>query len=263
LKTGSLSLGPKTLTTLVVDFSRKPNSFPLPDNYEVLTTWEKKANVVKCSIEYENSKPIFRIYYGDKFDQVLETTQSCTATATQIQKKLNPNTRTLLSDTLLFGVQLQILRTAHETRTRKLKAYNKITIKTKNERARNLSKHTRSTFTELSNCFYNSNDNPVLKSLKAIDQGQIPRNSYQIIIPLSNNLVKEWAMSKEKLSINNEMQEKILIYIIKLHHHYSNETLKDASAITDSEVIQMVYESIGNDKQRSIIKIFDSFFSEM
>ena len=72
----------------LLKFSRKPNSFPLPDNYEVMTTWGrgKNANVVKCSINYENSKPVFRVYYGVNFVQVLESTQSCTSVATQVQK---------------------------------------------------------------------------------------------------------------------------------------------------------------------------------
>ena len=71
----------------------------------------------------------------------------------------------MLSGTLLFGVQLQVLRTERETRTRKLKAYDKITTKTKNERARKLAKRTRSTFEDLSNSVYNSEDEIGLKSV--------------------------------------------------------------------------------------------------
>ena len=72
----------------ILKFSRKPNSFPLPDNYEVITIWGrgKNTNVVKCSIKYENSKPYFRVYHGVNFVQVLESTQSCTTVATQLQK---------------------------------------------------------------------------------------------------------------------------------------------------------------------------------
>src|SRR6266496_507129 len=72
----------------LLKFTRNPNSFPLPDNYKVMTTWGrgKNQNAVKCSINYENSKPVFRIYYGDRFERVLETTQSCTSAATRLQK---------------------------------------------------------------------------------------------------------------------------------------------------------------------------------
>ena len=71
----------------LLKFTRKPSSFPLPDNYEVMTTWGKnKQNAVKCSINYENSKPVFRVYYGNRFERVLETMQSCTMAVTQLQK---------------------------------------------------------------------------------------------------------------------------------------------------------------------------------
>jgi len=39
----------------LLKFTRKPNSFPLPDIYEVITTWGRRRNqhAVKCSINYE------------------------------------------------------------------------------------------------------------------------------------------------------------------------------------------------------------------
>jgi hypothetical protein len=68
-------------------------------------------------------------------------------------------------------------------------------------------------------------------------QRQIPRDGYRVITSLSNDLVKEWAMSKEKLVINNEMQERIPISIIKLDNHSFETLMKDVPTITDPEVI--------------------------
>jgi len=191
----------------------------------------------------------------------------------------------LLSGTLLFGVQLQILKVIREKRTRKFKIYNNITTKTKNEKAKNFAKRTRSSFEDLSNFFYDSENTPVLKSItfgiqnkdtfqvdfgeieeeeikskriltvKAIDQGQISRDSYRTITTLSNDLIKEWAVSEEKALINKEMQEKIPISIVKLNNNCSAEPLEGTPTITDPEVIQMVHEAIGNGGHRSIIKI--------
>ena len=191
----------------------------------------------------------------------------------------------MLSGTLLFGVQLKVLKTTRETRTRKLKPYDKITTKTQNERAKNFAKRTRSAFEDLSNFFYDSENEPVLKSIifnvqnkdtfqvdfgeidkeenklkriltvKATDQGQISRNGYRTITTLSNDLIKEWAVSEEKALINKEMQEKIPISIVKLNSDCSTEPLEDTPTITDPEVIQIVQEAIGNGGQRSIIKI--------
>lgn len=71
---------------MLLKFTKKPNSFPLPDDYEVITVWKKQSNTVKYSIRYENFKSFFRVYYDNNFEQVLEIIRSCTAVATQIQK---------------------------------------------------------------------------------------------------------------------------------------------------------------------------------
>ncbi|CAG8614209.1 2098_t:CDS:2 [Funneliformis caledonium] len=94
-------------------------------------------------------------------------------------------------------VQLQVLRTERETRTRKLKAYDTITAKTKNERARNLAKLIFGVqHKDLFQVDYGEIDEDEVKlkrtfTVKAIDQGQIPRDSYRVITSLSNDLVKE------------------------------------------------------------------------
>ena len=54
-------------------------------------------------------------------------------------------------------------------------------------------------------------------TVKAIDQEPISRDGYREITSLSNDLIKEWAVSEEKLIINKEMQDKIPISIIKLN----------------------------------------------
>ncbi|CAI2170109.1 10476_t:CDS:2 [Funneliformis geosporum] len=118
------------------------------------------------------------IYYGDNFDQILKTTQSCTNGATQVQKILHPDNNSLISGTLLFGVQLQVLKTSREKRIKKLKAYENITEKTRNERARHLVKCTRSAFEDLSNYCYNPEDKLTLNSM-TFTVG-IQKDSYQI-----------------------------------------------------------------------------------
>ena len=41
-------------------------NYKIPDNYEVKTIWGKKT--VKCSINYINNKPVFRVYFGQNFE---------------------------------------------------------------------------------------------------------------------------------------------------------------------------------------------------
>ncbi|CAI2168471.1 3871_t:CDS:2 [Funneliformis geosporum] len=76
-------------------------------------------------------------------------------------KRSNTNAK----DTLLFSVQLQVLKTSREKRIKKLKPYENITEKTRNERAQHLVKCTRSAFEDLSNYCYNPKDELTLNSM--------------------------------------------------------------------------------------------------
>ncbi|CAG8705873.1 2343_t:CDS:2, partial [Funneliformis caledonium] len=219
----------------LLKFTKRPKSFPLLDEYEVIIKWEReKSNTVKYFIHYKNSKPVFRIYYGDNFDQMLETTQSCTNEATQIQKILHPDNNSLISGILLFSVQLQVLKTAHEKRIIKLKPYENLSnycYNSEDELTLNSIKFSVSIQKDFYQIDFSEVDKKEIKlkhalTVKAIDQKQISQDGYRTIISLSNNLIKEWAISEEKVIINKEMQEKIPISIIKLDNNYSTESFK-------------------------------------
>ncbi|CAG8767989.1 5161_t:CDS:2, partial [Cetraspora pellucida] len=45
-------------------YTKKPNSYPIPDNYVVETTYGKDEKTVKCSISYINEKPRYKIEFG-------------------------------------------------------------------------------------------------------------------------------------------------------------------------------------------------------
>ncbi len=56
------------------------NHYKIPDNYKVKTTWGKKT--VKCSINYINNKPVFRVYFGQNFESHVESDKTATNAAT-------------------------------------------------------------------------------------------------------------------------------------------------------------------------------------
>jgi len=58
--------------------------YKIPDNYEVKTTWGKKT--VKCSINYINNKPVFRVYFGQNFENQVESDKTATNAATLLHK---------------------------------------------------------------------------------------------------------------------------------------------------------------------------------
>jgi hypothetical protein len=55
-------------------------NYKIPDNYEVKTIWGKKT--VKCSINYINNKPVFRVYFGQNFENQVESDKTATNAAT-------------------------------------------------------------------------------------------------------------------------------------------------------------------------------------
>ncbi|CAI2191740.1 20212_t:CDS:1 [Funneliformis geosporum] len=74
-------------------------------------------------------------------------------------------------------MQLQVLKTSHKKRIKKLKPYKNITEKTRNERARHLVKCTRSAFEDLNNYCYNPEDELTLNSMTFTVS--IQKDSYQ------------------------------------------------------------------------------------
>ena len=62
--------------------------YKIPDNYEIKSTWGKNSNqqTVKCSINYINNKPVFRIFYGQNFENQVESDKTASNAATLLHK---------------------------------------------------------------------------------------------------------------------------------------------------------------------------------
>ena len=60
------------------------HNYKIPDNYEIKSTWSKNSNqwTVKCSIDYINNKPMFRIFYGQNFENQVESDKTASNAAT-------------------------------------------------------------------------------------------------------------------------------------------------------------------------------------
>ncbi|CAG8477909.1 9590_t:CDS:2, partial [Cetraspora pellucida] len=51
------------LPELYLAYTKKPNSYPIPDDYVVETTYRKNEKTVTCSINYYNEKPQYKIEF--------------------------------------------------------------------------------------------------------------------------------------------------------------------------------------------------------
>ena len=62
------------LQSLVLAYTQGKNKYKIPDCYCVETTWDhgKNKKTIKCSINYVEGKPLFKIIYVINFSQVIQ-----------------------------------------------------------------------------------------------------------------------------------------------------------------------------------------------
>lgn len=63
--------------------------YKIPNNYKVKTTWGRRT--VKCSINYINNKPVFYVYYGQNFENHVESNNTASHAATLLHKVSKKN----------------------------------------------------------------------------------------------------------------------------------------------------------------------------
>ena len=188
---------------------------------------------------------------------------------------------------MLFGLQLNNLK---EYREISVKSYNK-TLKPVNEmttsgltkRATKLASKVSEQFLEIGNDFYLSEDIPLLESIcfsvkdkkynidygkenqvlkhekevaivRAIDKSRISCDGYRYLIAIESNLLREKAISEQKIFINNLIEQKIKIGIVDITITVvldPNET----QHITDENIVETVINSVGKAENRSIKEI--------
>ncbi len=76
------------LQSLVLAYTQGKNKYKIPDCYCVETTWDhgKNKKTIKCSINYVEGKPLFKIMYGINFSQVVQSNISSTTVANAVIK---------------------------------------------------------------------------------------------------------------------------------------------------------------------------------
>lgn len=59
----------------------KKSKHPIPHDYVVKSKYGKANHVVECSIEYVESKPLFRVCFGTNFTSEVQSSESSTDAA--------------------------------------------------------------------------------------------------------------------------------------------------------------------------------------
>lgn len=72
----------------VLAYTQGKNKYKIPDCYCIETTWGRGENkrTIKCSINYIEGKPFFKIMYGVNFSEEVHSNTSSTAAANAVIK---------------------------------------------------------------------------------------------------------------------------------------------------------------------------------
>ena len=169
---------------------------------------------------------------------------------------LKPGTKATLSGPLVFGLQLDSVQKAREARRRGhlIKPANDCVSSTLGKRARKIAE-TQVNFNNDVKEIYHKSDKVILKAIefsvnemdfqvncgyeqvkknqiqsivKAVDQGQISRNSYQNLAAAEYNLPHGGSVSDERVAITNYMNQIIKISLVDVKKmNESNETTEE------------------------------------
>ncbi|UZO15790.1 uncharacterized protein OCT59_007205 [Rhizophagus irregularis] len=221
----------------------------IPHGYIVETTWEhtSKKKTIRCEIVYINEIPQFRIKYGSNFQYVVFSSKSPSDAAYNYERALKPETKATLSGSLVFGLQLKSVKKARESRKRG----NLI------KPAINCTSSTLEKLEFLVNKLdfqldYEEDENQMEKDyqlqsiVKAIDQGQIPRDSYRDLAATEHHLPRENTVSNERIAITKHMNKIIKFSLVNMKdkNELNNITSQEPD-IMNPEIVQEVINTMG------------------
>lgn len=198
---------------------------------------------------------------------------------------MKPETKATLSGPLVFGLQLDSVRKAREARKRGnlIKPAVNCTSSTLGKRAKKIAAKAQASFSDDVKGVYHQSDEVVLKSIefsvnkvdfqvdyekgenqvekerqlqsivKAIDQGQIPRDSYRDLAAAEYHLPRENAVSNERIAITKHMNKiiKFSLVNIKDKNELNDIISFEEPDITNTEIVQEVINTMGLGIRRS------------
>ncbi|PKY53560.1 hypothetical protein RhiirA4_547717 [Rhizophagus irregularis] len=269
-------------------YTLPPNKYRIPDDYIVETTWGRSNNrcVVQCFINYIDNKPVFQIWFGKCFEHVVSSVRSATDVTNLFHKEYTSLKKTKTSGIYLFGLHLKTLEMAREGKRRAhiLKPIDQCGNSTLTKRAMSIGKHILAEFNEKTQKLYNLEDVPALESIcysvnkkhtfnisyenedktkkkqklesivRALDEGNIPRDSYRRLCAIEHNLPREGEISKERININEIMVQLIPITIVDINTK-SQVDESEGVDIDDESITQEVINAVGKGGYRNINNI--------
>ncbi|CAG8499084.1 4529_t:CDS:2, partial [Scutellospora calospora] len=271
-------------------YTLPPKKHPISDNYSVITSWGRGKNqqTIQCKIVYVNGKPEFQIRFGTFFEHEIKSSISATTAATNYEKAINKTSR--LSGSLLFGLQLQILKNIRESRPKQylpampylIKPSEQYSQSTLDRRAKDIAEMIKKEFVQNSIFTYHKQDSILLKSfeysvdnhiyhlnfgaddiiqnkneilniIKTIDSNYISRDAYRSLAAINYYLPREHNIVTERNNLTYKMTEDIPIKLVDMNMDATDSLeISEGSDNIDVNIdINKVLSSVGTGRQRN------------
>ncbi|CAG8756780.1 42220_t:CDS:2 [Gigaspora margarita] len=265
-------------------YTKKPNSYPIPDDYVVETTYGKDEKTVTCSISYHNEKPRYKIEFGVFGEERVYSDSSPSAAANAYLKAC---IRPFSEITNFYILTYPPERLIPFSPISVISPAGKIAKSGSNRmqviRNKNFGTSLKSNFEDQIKQQFTLNDNVTINELRftvnnssfrivyqskkndevscqtaivrAIDYNKISRASYRSLAAICQDLPREKTIYERLYQINNFMNKNIPISLIDLNLDLLPEDQLDSELdvhIMDSEIIDEVKNSIGKGVTRSI-----------
>ncbi|PKY55011.1 hypothetical protein RhiirA4_503110 [Rhizophagus irregularis] len=231
----------------ILQVTRAPNCYPIPDDYKIQTKWGRGNENKKFS--ESNAKTSGILLFGLQLNKLKEYRET---------KSVKPHTKIL-------------------------KLVNEMTTSGLTKRATKISSKVSEQFSEIANNYYLSEDIPLLESIefsvkdkrydiyygkenqvlkhkkevaivRAMDKSRISRDGYRYLTAIEPSLPKENAISEQKVFINNLMEQNVKIKIINIEATAAVDP-DEVPHIMDENIVETVINSVGKAGVRSIKEI--------
>ncbi|CAB4435084.1 unnamed protein product [Rhizophagus irregularis] len=240
----------------------KKSKHPIPHDYIIKTTFGKAKHVVECSIEYVESKPLFRIRFGVNFTSEVQSSESSTDAACKYYQELKEGSAAKISGPLLFGLKLRSVekvRLSHHI-------LNVVESEKENTFHKSDEMKLKQVIFQTCNNIYNINfgqidkiekEKKVKAVVKSLDRGHVSREAYRSLARIDQNIPREGNVYNVRQKINNEMKKMVPLTLVDLLQPTIFEPITEEPDITDNTIITNILESVGKGGQRRIVNILN------
>ncbi|GES76503.1 hypothetical protein GLOIN_2v1521868 [Rhizophagus clarus] len=252
--------------------------YPISHNYVVRTQYGKSMHTVKCSIEYVEKRPLYKVCFGVNFTRKVQSWKSSTDTTGKYYQEFNEikemgknrnqsnkENKGKMSGPLLFGLKLLSIE-----QHRKILGLSQCVLDiVEKEKSNTFHPDDQIRFKQIkfetSEDLYNINFGTLDKIkevkkietiVKSIDKGHISREAYQSLARIED-LLREEAVYDIHQKINAEMKKKVPTTLVELLQPTVFKSIIEEPDITDSAVILNMLKSIKKKDQHRIADILN------